>query len=397
MFDKQPVKIRKRSLSDELRTLSRIMFDADKKRSDVLFFTTQSQYISYYEGIIKQLVALHKKDLVYLSSDSKDPIFASGTPGVIPYYAETFLPFVFPLIDYPVVVTTVPDLHQYKIKRSFSGTNYVYVFHALVSSHMMYRLGAFDFYDTVFCCGPHHVAEIRRTEELYGLPSKDLYEVGYYRLEKIYRQHQEFVKSNPVEVTANGLVLVAPGWHDSNILNTCGEELIKSLLAEGFNVALRPHPMTIAKSPEVLTRIRNLFANNERFQLDTTTTSETYLHRADVMICDWSGVALEYAFGTERPVLFIDLPRKIYNPEYERLGMEPLEVRIRDQIGKQISPERAKEAGKIALEFLDRKQEYRERILQTRRDNIFNFGRSSIVGAEIITRIVAEGRKGRTA
>ena len=33
------------------------------------------------------------------------------------------------------------------------------------------------------------------------------------------------------------------------------------------------------------------------------------------MVSDWSGVAMEFAFGLERPVLFIDVPRKTNNPE----------------------------------------------------------------------------------
>jgi hypothetical protein len=37
---------------------------------------------------------------------------------------------------------------------------------------MAYRQGAFDWFDTVFCSGPHHVNEIRCIEEKYNLPQK---------------------------------------------------------------------------------------------------------------------------------------------------------------------------------------------------------------------------------
>jgi hypothetical protein len=47
---------------------------------------------------------------------------------------------------------------------------------------------------------------------------------------------------------------------------------------------------------------------------------------------DWSGVAMEFAFGLEKPVLFIDVPRKVNNPEYKTLRAVPLEVSYRDQI-----------------------------------------------------------------
>ena len=58
-----------------------------------------------------------------------------------------------------------------------------------------------------------------------------------------------------------------------------------------------------------------------------------YMTAADLMISDWSGAALEYAFGIERPVLFLDVARKINNPRYVDLGIEPIEARMREQIG----------------------------------------------------------------
>ena len=51
------------------------------------------------------------------------------------------------------------------------------------------------------------------------------------------------------------------------------------------------------------------------------------------MICDWSGAALDYAFGLNKPVIFIDVPRKVNNPDYQELGVECFEVWIRDHIG----------------------------------------------------------------
>ena len=46
-------------------------------------------------------------------------------------------------------------------------------------------------------------------------------------------------------------------------------------------------------------------------------------HNSDFMISDWSGVALEYAFGLLKPVLFVDVPKKVQNDEYERISEIP--------------------------------------------------------------------------
>mgnify|MGYP003326545469 CR=1 FL=1 len=45
-------------------------------------------------------------------------------------------------------------------------------------------------------------------------------------------------------------------------------------------------------------------------------STQESLHRSDLMISDWSGAALDYALGLNKPVLFIDVPRKVNNLDY---------------------------------------------------------------------------------
>ena len=59
---------------------------------------------------------------------------------------------------------------------------------------------------------------------------------------------------------------------------------------------------------------------------------------SDLMISDWSGVAIEYSVVFKKPVLFIDTFPKIKNKDYKQLEIEPLEKKIRNQIGKILSP-----------------------------------------------------------
>ncbi len=384
---------KKSSMREEFRSLSALIFNAEKTIKEIAFYASQAQYISYYQGLLDELIE-RKKEILYLTSALEDSILDEKDCGVSSLFSKSFLPLIFPMLTPPVLVTTIPDIQQYQIKRSFSGTNYVYVFHSLVSTHKMYRTGAFDYYDTIFCVGPHHLAEIRETEKVYNLPAKTLHEVGYYRLEKIHAEHQKYL-AKKVDDVSRKLVLIAAGWQANNILDTCADDLIISLLKEGFEVVFRPHPMTIEKKPELLNALKGRFAKEEHFQLDTETVSEKYLHAADVMICDWSGVALEYAYGTERPVLFIDLPPKVHNPEYGKIGIEPLEVRIRNEIGKSIKPEQASQAGEIVKNFIDQREKYKEQIIASRKENIYNFGSSSKIGADIIEDILKKGIKGR--
>ena len=66
------------------------------------------------------------------------------------------------------MIMTMPDLETFHIKRSKSHpVHYIYMFHSMVSTHLVYRKSAFDNYDTIFCVGEHHLDEIQNTEKYY--------------------------------------------------------------------------------------------------------------------------------------------------------------------------------------------------------------------------------------
>ncbi len=69
--------------------------------------------------------------------------------------------------------------------------------------------------------------------------------------------------------------------------------------------------------PHKLVDVKRLVAEQDRrFQLETNIATNDSFCAADLMISDWSGAALEFAFATERPGLFVDVPRKVNNPDY---------------------------------------------------------------------------------
>ena len=74
-------------------------------------------------------------------------------------------------------------------------------------------------------------------------------------------------------------------------------------------------------------------SNHALFSYEANVAGQDSLHESDLMISDWSGAALEYAFGLNKPVLFVDVPRKVNNLDYEELGIEPFEAEMREKIG----------------------------------------------------------------
>lgn len=62
------------------------------------------------------------------------------------------------------------------------------------------------------------------------------------------------------------------------------------------------------------------FSTNPNFLLHTDLRAQQTVHTSDIMISDRPGSALEYAFGLEPPALFVDVPKKVNNPDYEKIG-----------------------------------------------------------------------------
>jgi YidC/Oxa1 family membrane protein insertase len=367
----------------ELSHIFRLFFRTPKHERQIIFYVAQAQYIAFLEGLVKTLLA-REQTVCYISSDFDDPLFTQPSAKLHTFYINHLYTFVAPFLDAKVIVYTMPDLNLFHIRRSIYEANHIFVFHSLCSSHMGLRLGSLDHFDTIFCNGPYHKREIQKMESRYNLKPKTLVEAGYYRLEKIYDQHREAIKENSSGEPEKALIVIAPSWQKDNIIEACGFQLVEVLLQHGYKVILRPHPMTIYKKPELLRPFQQKYALEANFVLDTQTASEKYFHQADVMICDWSGVAMEYAFGTEKPVLFVDLPPKVHNPEYELIGYEPLEAAIRKEIGQILPVERVEDAAVIVADFLNQKETYQARIIRARQENIYHFGRSAEIGVNYI-------------
>ena len=197
-----------------------------------------------------------------------------------------------------------------------------------------YRKGAFDYYDTIFCSGPHHVKEVRAMEAEYKLPPKILLEHGYGRLDSIIEKAKKRPGKEKRSSDAQH-ILIAPSWGpDCTIESGAGEKIVDQLLENGFKVTLRPHPQTIKFTKAKIDAILEKHSTNNLFDYEDNVASQESLHASDIMISDWSGAALDYSFGLGKPVVFVDVPRKINNSDYQEIGIEPFEVSIRETIGQ---------------------------------------------------------------
>ncbi len=354
-----------------------------KSEKTIIFYAEHEGYYPYFEGLIEKLISEHRQTLCYVTSDPDDPILQKSESRIKTFYLNKLFPFFMTLVNCRVFVMTMTDLNQFHIKRSIKPVHYVYVFHSIVSTHMVYRYGAFDHYDSILCVGPHQVEEIRKHEALNKLPPKKLVEAGYYRLERIYEAYQEY-SSKKLSSISEKTILIAPSWGISNILESCGERLTDILLKTGYKVIVRPHPETVRRSPDLMASFASKFGNNPNFILETSVATDDSLLLADVLICDWSGIALEYAFGTERPVLFLDTPLKITNKRFRELGVTPLELSLRSKIGVIVSPKKLKTILQEIPNLIAKNANYKKRIAELRKQYVYDFGHSSEIGAQYI-------------
>ena len=375
---------------DEWKELKKFKKLTDKERS-IVFYSENESYTVHFEKLIKELTNVRHLTVCYVTSSKDDPILNSSNAKILSFYIGdgTARTNFFINLKADILVMTMPDLQTFHIKRSkVHNVHYVYVFHSMVSTHMIYRKNAFDSFDTIFCVGKHHVNEISKNEKKYGLSSKKLVEFGYEKLEQLMDEVEKNSKIKSIEKN-NRTILVAPSWSTNGLIETRGDEIIQTLLDSGYDVILRPHPMTYKKSQKTIKNIEKKFQKNIHFKLELDIRNSNSFFLSDCMISDWSGVAIEYAFALEKPVLYVDIPKKINNHDYNDLEIIPLEEKIRSQIGAIISPlELSNLSSEIENLCLNIEQN-RKKIQTVKEETVFNLGKSEKYGAMYLLEFLA--------
>ena len=142
-------------------------------------------------------------------------------------------------------------------------------------------------------------------------------------------------------------------------------------------------------------RDRKKFEKNPDFVFETGVIKFDSLNNSVCMISDWSGISLEYAFTFERPVIFIDVPKKILNPNWKDITLEPIETSIRDQIGHVVSPNNLQEILELIRILGKNTQIISKLIKEIREKTVYNIGESAKIGAEYIRQLHNESKNSK--
>ena len=353
----------------------------------LVFYSEKAGFYKYFQDVIEYLLAHSNVIIHYVTSDPKDQIFelAKAQPHIRPYYiGEKRLITLMMKMDADMVVMTMPDLENFHIKRSYvrKDVEYVYMFHGVGSVNLLLRKLALAHYDTIFCVGEHQIEELREEEMVYHLPARTLVPCGYGLLDRVMAAYED----TPRPELKKPQILIAPSWQKDNILDTCIDPILNSLLNGKYRVILRPHPEYCKRYPQRISDLENRWRGrlSEDFVIQTDFSSNETVFQSDLVITDWSTICYEFSFATKRPTLFVDTPMKVMNPEYQKLKTVPLDILVRQEMGISIPVNKADSICAVVDTLIESGPEYREKIQTLTSRCLFHVGESGKIGGRYI-------------
>jgi len=385
------------SLSSRVSKEDRQREKADYKRffsianKHLVFYSESSGFYKYFADVIDYLLQHSNLSIHYITSDPNDAIFqkAQKEPRIRPYYiGEKRLITLMMKMDADMVVMTTPDLDNFYLKKSYvkKDVEYIYTAHGVGSTNLLLRNCALAHFDTIFCIGPYQIEELREEEYVYNLPSKTLVPCGYGLLDSVMTAYDSSLSKRLKEKPQ---VLIAPSWQPDNILDTCIDPLLDSLLCGKYHIILRPHPEYCKRYPQKIAILKSRYKDklgqsSSGFELQTDFSSNETVFESDIVITDWSTICYEFSFATKRPTLFVNTPMKVMNPDYQRLKRIPLDIEIREKIGRSISPDTAGEIERVVEKLLMQADAYAQSIEKLLGECLFNPGQSGMAGGKYI-------------
>ncbi|MCL2079592.1 MAG: YidC/Oxa1 family membrane protein insertase [Oscillospiraceae bacterium] len=379
----------------ERKAREKIREKEDMKRffstsKELVFYSESSGFYKYFQGIIEYILENSDITVHYLSSDINDRVFELKKPRLETYFCSAHgMITAFMKMDADIVVMTMPDLDVYHYKRSIvrRDIEYIYTDHGHGSVNLMLRRGALDNYDTIFCNGKSYNDEIRAAERVYELKEKNLVNAGFSLLDMLIERYEAEICGAE---GGRAQILIAPSWQKDNLLEYCLEPVLRGLLDTGAKIIIRPHPEFVKRFPGKMKDMFSKYAariEDKTLEIQTDFSSNSTVYESDLVVTDWSSIALEFSLTTKKPSLFINTPMKVMNAEWKKLDIEPVDLQIRDKIGVSVDTDELDDAKRIktaAEELLKNRDKYKAAIMDFLAENMYNVGDARRVGGEYI-------------
>ena len=335
------------------------------------------RYETTFLPVIRAL-AERNVELTYFTMYERDDSFEPLPPQVVHRSIPSGLVGYSYLnqLEAKMLVTTTPQLDVMMFRRSKRVAHYAYIPHAIAESRFA-RPYSYDFFDSVFCCGPLRAENIRRIEAIRQLPAKQLFETGI-------PHYDEFVKQARGSAAPSGrkTVLVAPSWGPMSLFEVFGTGFVHTI-SRRYDVVVRPHPQMRLSQANLYEQVLAL----EGVVVDTKPTPIDAIARADTVVSDISGITYEFAFIHEKPVIVVDHGRELDGFEGHFLRDVPtLQDRCKEFIVA-IPPSEMDHLVDRIEEVLGRN--LRERIVEARKELVYNFGNAAPATAARIEQVLS--------
>lgn len=348
-----------------------------------LIFSDHKRYWNVFKPICDEFEK-RKVNLVYYTMSEDDPALSEKYEFVKAKFIGEGNKGIARMnnVNAGTVIATTPQLDVIQWKRSKNVDKYVHVPHS-VDELAGYRMFGLDFYDTVLCTGENQVDFIKKMEKLRpNAPKKTLVVVGSPNMDEAFKRIKNFEEPhNEIPI-----VLLAPSWGASSILNRFGENLINSLLNSGFKIIVRPHPQSYTVEKEMLENLRKNFADKE-VEWNSDNDNLAVMSRSDILITDFSGIIFDYALLFNRPLIYADT--KVDNSPYDTAWLEKANEKrwlfeAAERIGLKLEEKDFGNIKKIILDILNNLelQEAREKV---KRECWSNIGNSTKLIVDYIT------------
>ena len=292
----------------------------------MFFFSENRNYQKFLIDFITALVTA-QLEVIYLSSEKNDKIIL---PNVKNIYIGNGLKrfFYLNLIKSKFFFMTLTDLGNHEIRKNKNIDKYIYIFHSANSVHRAYTSTAFNNYDIIFCPGPKYEVEIKKLEKLNNSNKKEIIKSGYFYLDKL----QKFKNKKNLDLKT---VLIAPSWNysDKNFLINYSEEVIKKLISLNYRVIFRPHPEHFVRNKLFLEMLLKKYEKFTNFTIDENENNLDAMLNSKYLITDYSGIAIEYLLGLNKPVIYFDKYPKIHNENYKKIQEDTIEDEVKKLFG----------------------------------------------------------------
>lgn len=268
------------------------------RRGDYVFFLSQP---SHAQNIIQIISEIPRDKFLIVKNYSKSIDDGISTDiNCIRWYGFDLKPLKPKILITPHV--------SFPRKMTLANTKIIHLIISLMPLENVYLEDAFDDPDYIAVATNYQIQSFlklasKRPDKLKG---KHLLPIGYPKIDSIIKRNY----NNPSSFESRkNVVLLAPthrysGNENVALANSEISSLIAAILRLDYNLIYRPHPVSFNSDSDFIREIEKRYAQDAKFTLDDSIDYfETYSH-SDVMITDYSGTGLTFAWGFNKRAIF---------------------------------------------------------------------------------------------